>query len=65
MRGDGWRVTELTLCRHIYHCTPSQLAEQDWETVQFHLDLIAVEQRVEKFRKAPSARQGGGAGYVQ
>jgi hypothetical protein len=33
---------DLQLCE-LYHCTPSELAEQDWETVMLHLELKAIE----------------------
>jgi len=31
---DGYM--EYVMCTQLYHCTPSQLMEQDAETVEFH-----------------------------
>lgn len=47
-----WAYQELVLCRDVYHCTPSQLAAEDWETVREHLRLLAVEQRAHQAKRA-------------
>ncbi len=52
---------ELRLCRDVYHCTPSELAEQDADQVNRHLRLLAVEARIENFRHGKGAK-GAGAG---
>lgn len=46
-----WEYIELQLCRDIYHCLPSQLAREDYETIQTHLMLMGVENEVEDFKK--------------
>jgi hypothetical protein len=38
-----WDYTQLILCRDVYHCTPEELAKQDWDTVQRHLMLVNLE----------------------
>lgn len=45
-----WEYLELMLCREVYHCTPSELAEQPADVVQMHLSLINAENRVRKLR---------------
>jgi len=37
---------ELLLCRDVYHCTPSELAEQDWYVVNKHIRLLSVEAEI-------------------
>ena len=46
-----WEYVELQLCRDIYHCLPSQLAREDYDTIQIHLFLMGVENEVEEFKK--------------
>lgn len=46
-----WAYTELILCRDVYHCAPSVLGEQDWETVQTHLAIMRVEQEVRQLKQ--------------
>lgn len=46
-----WAWTELQLCR-IYGCTPSQLANEDWETVQTHIRFLQVEAEVREFKNS-------------
>ena len=43
-----WPYVELRLCRDVYHCTPSQLDEEDWDTVKTHLALMGAEDDVRK-----------------
>jgi hypothetical protein len=39
---------ELVLCRDVYHCTPSELDEQDWGRVAAHLICLDVEAKLRK-----------------
>jgi len=34
---------EYYLCRHVYGCLPSQLANEDYETVMLHLEFYNME----------------------
>jgi hypothetical protein len=53
---------EYQACR-LYGCTPSELYEQDEETVRLHLAFAAAEQKVEQQRiEQASKGRGGGAG---
>ena len=49
-----WELTEFFLCEEVYHCRPSELAGEDWETVQFHLELISTRRKVQQFKEKPS-----------
>lgn len=40
-----WEWTELQLCREVYHCLPSALAGEDYDTVATHLEMLAAEGR--------------------
>lgn len=31
----------------VYHCTPSELDKQDYQTVQTHIELLAVKAEVD------------------
>jgi hypothetical protein len=42
-----WEWLELTLCRDVYHCRPSELAEEDWATVSLHLKLLEAKAEVD------------------
>jgi hypothetical protein len=42
---------ELFLCRDVYHCTPSELGEQDYVTVMNHLSCIAAENALKAARE--------------
>jgi hypothetical protein len=44
----------------VYFCRPSELAEEDAETVMFHIELINVERKVEKFKAKPATSAAGG-----
>lgn len=46
-----WAWNELQLCR-MYGCTPSQLAQEDWETVMTHARFLEVEEEVKAFKNA-------------
>ncbi len=46
-----WAWNELQLCR-MYGCTPSQLAKEDWETVQTHMRFLQVEEEVREFKNS-------------
>jgi hypothetical protein len=43
---------EFRLCRDVYHCTPSQLADEDAATVELHIRFIELEYEAEQFRKS-------------
>jgi len=43
-----WEYVELVLCRDVYHCSPSELGEQDWLTVMTHLHLLETEGKIKK-----------------
>lgn len=43
-----WQYTRLQLCRDIYHCTPAELARQDWQTVLEDLAMLEAEHQVRK-----------------
>ena len=30
----------LNLCKNVYHCLPSELMEEDWNTVMDHLAML-------------------------
>jgi hypothetical protein len=45
-----WEWVELQLCRDVYHCLPSELAEEDATTVLLHLSLLDAEARAMKFK---------------
>jgi hypothetical protein len=42
-----WEWLELTLCKDVYHCRPSELAEEEWATVQLHLKLLEAKAEVD------------------
>ena len=42
--------TDMRLCRDVYHCTPSELDEQDYERVLFHIVCMNEEAVVEEVR---------------
>lgn len=39
---------ELVLCRDVYHCTPSELGNEDWDVIELHLEMMAAEGLVRK-----------------
>lgn len=49
-RPQPWAWLELRLCRDVYHCTPSELAEQDWLTIATHIELMNIEAEVRQMR---------------
>ncbi len=49
---------ELYLCRDVYHCTPSALAEQDYQVVMAHMACIAAENMVRDARESRHAATG-------
>jgi hypothetical protein len=59
MEDVPWELTELFLCEEVYHCRPSELAEEDWETIQFHLELIGVRRSVAAFKAQPATSARG------
>jgi len=38
---------EMRLCRDVYHCLPSQLAQEAWADIRLHLAMMAAEKEVE------------------
>jgi len=46
-----WEFISLKLCREIYHCLPSQLGEEDWAEIEYHLYLLGVEAEVQQFQR--------------
>ena len=46
-----WPYLELTLCRDVYHCTPTELAQQPLATIASHLVCMDVEAQVAKRRR--------------
>jgi hypothetical protein len=43
-----FEYTELILCRDVYHCLPSELGDESWETISAHLALMKAEERTRK-----------------
>lgn len=54
--------TELQLCRDVYHCRPSELAEEDAAVVRVHLALLTAESRVRRFESGGKGGRIGGPG---
>jgi hypothetical protein len=50
--------TDVLLYRDIYHCTPSQLEEQDLGTMRVHLALLDAEARAEAAKRGESVTSG-------
>lgn len=50
--GAPWEYVELVLCRDIYHCTPSELDQQDLERIMLHIDMMKLEEEIRQFNKA-------------
>jgi len=38
-----WEVIELHLCRDVYRCLPSELAEEPYDNIATHLMIMQVE----------------------
>lgn len=54
---------DLILCRDIFHCTPSELDEQDYDRVMLMLGLASAEAEIEKRKsnkQTASTRGRGG-----
>ena len=45
-----WEYIQLRLCQDVYHCTPSQLDEQDWQTIETHLLILNLEEQLRQAR---------------
>lgn len=43
-----WAWTELMLCKDVYHCRPSELAEEEWATVSTHMALLEAKAEVDE-----------------
>jgi len=51
---------EYVLCRHIYHCPPSVLYEQDEWRCLLDIEIYAEEQRVIKAKHDSKVKSSGG-----
>jgi hypothetical protein len=51
-------VRELRACE-MYHCTPSELDEEDWHTVTRHMAIKAAEQKYLDAEAKSQARRHG------
>lgn len=58
MEDAPWELVELFLCEQ-FHCLPSQLANEDAETISFMLELLNVRRQVDKFKAKPATQAGG------
>ncbi len=45
-----WEYIELILCRDVYHCTPSQLREEDFSDIMATLAMLSAENQVREAR---------------
>lgn len=45
----------LQLCRDVYHCTPSQLDREDWDTIATHIALLEAEGEVQAAKQKVQA----------
>ena len=43
-----WELLEMRLCRDVYQCLPSQLADEDWFDIVTHLRLMGLERRARR-----------------
>jgi hypothetical protein len=43
-------LSELTLCRDVYHCTPVELAKVPYETIQRHWAVMEAENQVRNLK---------------
>jgi hypothetical protein len=54
--------TDLILCRDVYHCLPSELDKEDWQTIANHIAMIEAESKVHKMKsqskKKPAKKKG-------
>jgi hypothetical protein len=50
-RALPWAWNEFRLCRDIYHCTPSELDEQEWDRVRVHIAIFNIEAEAEELRR--------------
>ena len=41
-------LIDYTLCRYVYHCTPSELDEQDAERIERHLIIFRQDERSQR-----------------
>lgn len=48
-----FEFVELQLCRDVYHCTRSQLDNEDWVDIAADLEMMKVEAEIAKL-KPPS-----------
>jgi hypothetical protein len=52
-----WPYMELVLCRDIYHCTPTELAQQPLTTIAAHLTCLDVEAAVRRRKTKHGTRR--------
>lgn len=48
-----WEFTQYRLCRYVYHCTPSELDQEERAVVDLHL-RFATEEALDHERRHPS-----------
>lgn len=46
-----WPWVRLFLCRDVYRCRPSELDDEDWQTVMLDIEMLAVETRVKRQKR--------------
>lgn len=44
------------MCRDVYHCTPSQLKQEDYRVVALHMAFIEAEQEVRQQEEANKSK---------
>ena len=49
---------DYLLCRHVYHCLPSELDAEDAEAIALHLDFMEQEARVDKMKDKAADGEG-------
>lgn len=50
----------MILCRDVYHCTPSQLAKEDYKTIRLHMAFLDAEQENKKLNSPNKPMVTGG-----
>lgn len=56
-------VIEVYLCQDVYHCVPSALERQDWDTVQRHLIVLDAKARVSNLKAERRAQAAAYKGH--
>ena len=49
-----WEYIEYILCSKVYHCTPSQLREEDADTIMLHLSFYNIRRELGYERDQPA-----------